>query len=86
MLYVIGKPFPSIIITVPMLFIGILNPLHPESLSLNPVGWVSVVGIKIYPYAVPVWNVTYVLVGLYVWINVNVVTSPLVIVVPLNLP
>jgi hypothetical protein len=47
MLYVIGKLFPSIIIICPMLFVGILNPLHPILLSLNPIGCGNEIGIKI---------------------------------------
>jgi hypothetical protein len=69
-----------------MLFIGMLDPEHPVLLSLNSDGCVRETGINIYPYEVPEGNVIYELVGLFVLINVNAETSPLVTVVPVNLP
>lgn len=47
MLYVIGKPFTSIIIIVPILFVGTFVPVQPTSLSLNSVGCGNEIGIKI---------------------------------------
>jgi hypothetical protein len=63
-----------------------LLPEQPVLLSLNSEGCWSVTGIKIYPYALPVLNVTYEFVGSFVMTKLNVDTLPLVIVEPVNLP